>query len=173
MTNKLSFCLALILLLPNAPVCKQLEQVLEAKSYKGLHGRTMPYRLFVPENYTRQKRYPLVLFLHGGGGSGDDNLKQIQGGNGFIIDLLVKHESQAEYPCFVLAPQSPQQEGWIEHDSITPTDQLQRALELIDHLVKSFSIDTTRLYVLGQSMGGFGTFAIITMRPTMFAAAIS
>jgi predicted peptidase len=133
----------------------------------------MPYRLFIPENYTERKRYPLVLFLHGGGGRGDDNLKQIQGGNGFIIDLLTKPESQAKYPCFVVAPQSPQQEGWIEYDSITPTSQLQLVLELIGHLERSFSIDSNRLYVLGQSMGGFGTFAIITMQPKLFAAAVS
>ena len=114
-----------------------------------------------------------MLFLHGGGGRGDDNLKQIQGGNGFIIDLLVKPESQAKYPCFVVAPQSPQQEGWIEHDSITPTHQLRLVLELIGHLERSFSIDSNRLYVLGQSMGGFGAFAIITMEPKKFAAAVS
>ena len=172
MANLFSLCLALILFLPNALVGKKREEVLVAKVYKGLHGRTMPYRLFVPENYTGQKRYPLVLFLHGGGGRGDDNLKQIQGGNGFIIDLLIKPESQAKFPCFVVAPQSPQQEGWIEYDSITPTEQLQLVLELIGHLERSFSIDSNRLYVLGQSMGGFGTFAIITMQPGMFAAAV-
>jgi len=173
MTNKFSVCLALILFVPISLVGKQREVVLQAKSFKAASGRIMPYRLFVPEHYAADKRYPLVLFLHGGGGSGDDNLKQIQGGNGFIIDLLVKPESQVKYPCFVLAPQSPQQEGWIEHDSITPTNQLQLTLELIGHLEKSFSIDRKRLYVLGQSMGGLGTFAIITMQPTMFAAAVS
>lgn len=172
MANLFSLCLALILFLPNALVGKKREEVLVAKVYKGLHGGTMPYRLFVPENYTGHKRYPLVLFLHGGGGRGDDNLKQIQGGNGFIIDLLVKPESQAKFPCFVVAPQSPQQEGWIEYDSITPTEQLQLVLELIGHLERSFSIDSNRIYVLGQSMGGFGTFAIITMQPGMFAAAV-
>jgi len=170
---KLTFCVALILFLPHALVCQQREDLLQAKSYKDLHGRTMPYRLFVPANYSGQKRYPLVLFLHGGAGRGDDNLKQIQGGNGFIIDLLTKRESQLKYPCFVLAPQSPQQEGWIEDDSITPTTQLQLTLDLIDHLTKQLNIDTDRIYVIGQSMGGFGTFAIITMQPGRFAAAVS
>jgi len=133
----------------------------------------MPYRLLVPENYQANRRYPLVLFLHGGGGRGVDNVKQIQGGNGFIIDLLIKPESQARFPCFVVAPQSPQEEGWIEDDSITPTNQLRLVLELMEYLEKSFSIDRNRLYVLGQSMGGFGTFAIITMQPEVFAAAVS
>ena len=173
MVHRIFFCFALILFLPNAIVGQQREDVLVAKNFKSQHGQTMPYRLFSPENSTRNKRYPLVVFLHGGGGRGDDNLKQIQGGNGFIIDLLTKSDSQAKFPCFVVAPQSPQQEGWIENDSITPTNQLQLVLELIGHLERSFSIDTNRRYVLGQSMGGFGTFAIVTMQPKMFAAAVS
>lgn len=172
MAYKLTFCLAVILFLPHALVGQQREDLLQAKSYKNLRGRTMPYRLFVPLSHSNQKKYPLVLFLHGGGGRGNDNLKQIQGGNGFIIDLLIKPESQAKYPCFVLAPQSPQQEGWIEDDSITPTAQLQLTLDLIDHLTKRFNIDSNRIYVIGQSMGGFGTFAIITMQPGLFGAAV-
>ena len=173
MANRFCLCLGLILFIPNALVGNQREDILVAKTYKALNGQTMPYRLFVPANYDSHKKYPLVLFLHGGGGRGDDNLKQIQGGNGFIIDLLIKPESQANYPCFVVAPQSPQQEGWIEYDSITPTSQLRLVLELMAHLERSFSIDSNRLYVLGQSMGGFGTFAIITMQPGKFAAAVS
>lgn len=172
MANTFSLCLAFILCLPNALVGTQHADAFVARTYRG-HGRTMPYRLFVPDNYTRHRKYPLVLFLHGGGGRGVDNLKQIQGGNGFIIDLFVKLESQATFPCFVVAPQSPQQEGWIEYDSITPTNQLQSVLELIGHLERSYSIDSDRLYVLGQSMGGFGTFAMITLQPQMFAAAVS
>ena len=173
MANRLSLCLALILFLSSSAVGRQREAVLVAKTYKSTHGRTMPYRLLVPENYQANKRYPLVLFLHGGGGRGVDNVKQIQGGNGFIIDLLIKPESQARFPCFVVAPQSPQEEGWVEDDSITPTSQLRQVLELMEYLEKSFSIDRNRLYVLGQSMGGFGTFAIITMQPEVFAAAVS
>jgi predicted peptidase len=65
---KLTFCLALILFLPHALVGKQREHLLQAKSYKDLHGRAMPYRLFVPMNHSNQKKEPLVLFLHGGGG---------------------------------------------------------------------------------------------------------
>src|SRR4051812_8057198 len=37
----------------------------------------MPYRLFVPAGYTPNRKYPLVMFLHGGGEAGTDNLKQV------------------------------------------------------------------------------------------------
>jgi predicted peptidase len=48
--------------------------------FKNERGETMPYRLFVPSNYDAKKKYPIVLWLHGGGGRGNDNLKQISGG---------------------------------------------------------------------------------------------
>ena len=147
------------------------EDVLVGNVYKASHGQSMPYRLFVPENYDKQKRYPLVLYLHGGGGRGDDNRKQIEGGNGYLVDLLVSRSTQAKNPSFVVVPQSPG-EGWVGFDSITPTTYLSLVLDLIKDLENSYSIDVNRRYVLGQSMGGFGTFAILTMQPNMFAAAV-
>jgi len=147
------------------------ESVMAGKTYQGREGRTMPYRLFVPGKYNRRQKYPLVLYLHGGGGLGRDNLKQIQGGNGFILDLLISSRSQARYPCLVVAPQSDDQ-GWVEDDDITPSDQLRLVLGLIEHLEQTYSLDRARLYVAGQSLGGFGTFAIMALRPDLFAAAV-
>ncbi len=169
--KRFSFCLVLILSLTVLAVGQKREEILMAKAFKGSQGRTMPYRLYVPERYDKQKRYPLVLYLHGGGGRGDDNRKQIEGGNGYIVDLLVAHSSQAKYPSIVVVPQAPG-EGWVGYDSITPTSYLSLVLELIRDLESSYNIDVNRRYVLGQSMGGFGTFAIITMQPKMFAAAV-
>jgi len=171
MIKGFAFSLALVLLLATLAVGQKREDVLSGKVYRGSHGRSMPYRLFVPENYDKQKRYPLVLYLHGGGGRGDDNRKQIEGGNGYLVDLLVSRSTQAKNPSFVLVPQSPG-EGWVGFDSITPTSYLSLVLDLIKDLENSYSIDVNRRYLLGQSMGGFGTFAILTMQPNMFAAAI-
>ncbi|HXQ38768.1 MAG TPA: prolyl oligopeptidase family serine peptidase [Anaerolineales bacterium] len=172
MIKKFSFCLSAILFLAVLAVGQKREEVLVAKVYKGSQGRTMPYRLYVPENYDRQKRYPLVLYLHGGGGRGDDNRKQIEGGNSYIVDLLIAHSTQAKNPSIVVVPQAPDV-GWVGYDTITPTSYLSLALELIKDLESSYSIDANRRYVLGQSMGGLGTFAILTMQPKMFAAAVS
>jgi len=163
--------LILILFLAAFVVAQKREDVLVAKVYKGTQGRTMPYRLYVPENYDKQKRYPLVLYLHGGGGRGDDNHKQIEGGNGYLVDLLVSRSTQTKNPSIVVVPQSPG-EGWVRSDSTTPTSYLSLVLDLIRDLESSYRIDVNRRYVLGQSMGGFGTFTIITMQPNMFAAAV-
>ena len=144
---------------------------LTPKTYQDRQGQAMPYRLLVPAQYDPQKKYPLVLYLHGSGGIGRDNLKQIQGGNSFMVSFLTSHETQAKYPCFVLVPQS-NDDGWVGEDTTTPTDQLRLVVELIEQLQQTYSIDPGRRYVTGQSLGGFGTFAIISLRPDWFAAAV-
>ena len=146
---------------------EQREKILTPKVFKNL-----PYRLFIPLHYDQKKKYPLVVYLHGGGGRGNDNQKQIDGGNGYLIDFFTGDETQARYPSFVVAPQSPM-EGWIEADSITPTRYLHLVYEMISQLQRTYNIDGARVYVAGQSMGGFGTFAIISEYPRTFAAGIA
>jgi len=163
--------LALALLIATALGPQTREQVLEANVFHAADGRSMPYRLFVPEDYTAEKKLPLVLFLHGGGGRGSDNRKQIEGGNGYLVDLLVSPDAQAKHACIVVAPQSSPL-GWVGYDSVTPTDELELVPELLRHLERTYRIDPDRRYVLGQSMGGFGTFAILTLKPDLFAAGI-
>jgi predicted peptidase len=150
---------------------EQREKLLTPKIFKSSRRESLPYRLFTPLHYDQKKKYPLVLYLHGGGGRGNDNLKQIDGGNGYLIDLFTGGEAQARYPSFVLAPQSPM-EGWVEADSITPTRYLHLVYELMGELQRTHNIDEARVYVAGQSMGGFGTFAIISEYPRTFAAGV-
>jgi predicted peptidase len=164
--------LALALLIATALGARPRDEVLEANVFHAADGRSMPYRLFVPEDYTANKKYPVVMFLHGGGGRGSDNRKQIEGGNGYLVDLLVSPDTQAKHACIVVAPQSSPL-GWVGYDSVTPTDELELVLKLLQHLERTYRIDPDRRYVLGQSMGGFGTFAILTLKPDLFAAAIS
>lgn len=171
--SKLYLICILVLIASGHCFAQEREKILTARVFKNAHGETLRYRLFVPGNYDGKKKYPLIVYLHGGGGRGTDNLKQIQGGNGYLIDFFTQAETQARYPSLVVAPQSPMQEGWIEDDSITPTRQLRLVVELIRDLQRGYSIDNSRLYVSGQSMGGFGTFAIISEQPHMFAAAVA
>ncbi len=152
---------------------EEREKILVPKVFQNQSGEKLLYRVFIPQNYDAKKKYPLVLYLHGGGGRGDDNRKQFDGGNGYLIDFFTGDDAQTRYPSFVVAPQSPMQEGWIEYDSITPTRQLRLVYEMLGELQKTYSIDSTRLYVAGQSMGGFGTFAIISEYPTTFGAGVA
>lgn len=132
----------------------------------------MPYRLFVPRGYDRRKKYPLVLWLHGGAGRGGDNLRQISGGNVAGSHVWTLAENQSRQPCFVVAPQCPENESWATVETARPTRQARLALELLEDLGRTFSVDARRLYVAGQSLGGFGAWSVISQRPEMFAAAI-
>jgi predicted peptidase len=163
----------LALLVPAISWAQEREKIFSPHIFKNAKNETLPYRLFVPQNYDRKKKYPLVVYLHGGGGVGDDNLKQIQGGNGYLIDFFTQGESQTRYPAFVVAPQSAG-DGWIERalSKPAPTRQLRLVADLIDELQRSYSIDGSRLYVAGQSLGGFGTFAIVAEFPKLFAAGV-
>src|SRR5271169_6738093 len=87
-----------------------LEKKFEARSYKS--DWTMPYRLFRPAT---NKRVPLVLYLHGSGGLGDDNLRQLSLGNIFGTRVWLLPQNQKDHPCYVVVPQTDR--GWARYDS--------------------------------------------------------
>ena len=143
-----------------------LEKKFEARTLK--RDWTMPYRLFRPEDAGKM---PLVVYLHGSGGQGDDNLEQLGLGNIFGTRVWLLPENQKKFPCYVVVPQSDR--GWVRYDPA----KLQKGeyemvpglgqgtgmvLEVIDALVREFPIDDRRIYVTGQSMGGAGTWNIIS-----------
>ncbi|MGA8868751.1 MAG: prolyl oligopeptidase family serine peptidase [Candidatus Sulfotelmatobacter sp.] len=153
-----------------------LEEKYEARSCKS--DWTMPYRLFRPAT---KDKVPLVLYLHGSGGLGDDNLKQLGLGNIFGTRVWLLPENQKHYPCYVVVPQTDR--GWCRYDpakfakgiaEIVPGlgDGSKMALAILDALCREFAIDEQRIYVTGQSMGGGGTWNMITSRPQFFAAAV-
>ncbi len=127
-------------------------------------GGTLPYRLFVPENYDPVIKYPLVLALHGSGERGSDNLIQIQQNR--LATAWADPLNQENYPCFVVAPQCPYSSNW------SGTGEIEAANSIIDSLLIEYSIDINRLYATGLSMGGYGTWYLITQYPERFAAAV-
>lgn len=139
-------------------------------------GASLPYRLLRPKDYDANQRYPLVMFFHGAGERGNDNVKQlVHGMNDFASDDVM-----AKYPCFVVAPQCPNGVQWVDTPWTadahtmpdTPTEPLRLSLELITSLQAEFSIDENRLYVTGLSMGGFGVWDAVQRHPNRFAAAV-
>jgi predicted peptidase len=134
---------------------------------------SIPYRLFVPADYDPNQSYPLVLFLHGSGERGTDNRLQLTGQTAPLV--FVRPENQAQWPCFMMAPQCPLNDSWFSapfnHDG-PPTTAMRLALEALVALFDEFSIDPAHLYITGLSMGGFGTWDTITRYPGLFAAAV-
>ena len=126
-------------------------------------GVTLPYRLFIPDNYSPSQKYPLVLALHGSGEGGTNNTSQMKGR---MATSWADPVNQSNYPCFVVVPQCPTNEYW-GNGPIAGAN-----IDLMDSLIREFTIDTNRLYITGASMGGFGTWHMITLFSNRFAAAI-
>src|SRR5439155_9287145 len=171
--NRRHFCFALgaAAFLPRRLLAAADPEVFVAEMYRNARNQTIPYRLFVPPAYDQRKQYPLVLWLCGSAGRGNNNLNQISLGNVIGTHVWITPENQAKHPCFVVAPQCPDNETWSEA-AAKPAAPLILALEILCDLQRRFRIDPLRLYVAGQSMGGFGTWSAISGHPEMFAAAI-
>jgi len=143
------------------------------KTFSGTQSRTMPYRLFIPKGYVDTKKYPLVLWLHGAAGRGNDNWGNISKGNELGAHVWTLAKNQASHPCVVVAPQCPDTTLWVSNDGLGyPPDELDIVIDLLKNLRETYSIDTNRMYVAGQSMGGVATWEIISRYPKMFAAAL-
>jgi poly(3-hydroxybutyrate) depolymerase len=124
----------------------------------------LPYRLYIPTNYNRGVRYPLVLFLHGAGERGSDNRAQLAGQTGPLV--FVTATNQARHPSLMVAPQCPSGGTW---NDATRRGQV---AGLMTALIAEFSLDTNRLYITGLSMGGYGTWDYMGRFPGFYAAAI-
>ena len=161
--------------LPEARAQEDWKAMLEKKTFTDKDGKTQQYRLMKPDNYDPQTKYPLVLFLHGAGECGKDNEKQLVHG----VAEFAKEGNRKKHPCFLIAPQCPNMKlGWSDFRAKPGTSAKGQsepgrlAVELVESIQKEYSIDPNRLYITGLSMGGFGTWDIITRHPDMFAAAV-
>jgi predicted peptidase len=148
------------------------EHEFEERVHTSKRGETMPYLLFLPEGYDKTKSYPLVLWLHGGGTRGNNLKSLLAHGNEHGIGYLARADNQTRYPSFILAPQCPPHKIWGDPHSGQPTAEMRMVFEILDKVRADYSIDNRRLYVMGMSLGGYGTWDIITRRPTTFAAAV-
>src|SRR5262249_48011140 len=124
---------------------------LEKLIYKDSAGKTLPYRLLKPEGYDPGKKYPLVVFLHGAGERGTDNDKQLVHG----VPQFASKENRQKYPCFLIAPQCPDNVKWVDVDWGSDSHTIPKAMtepsrltvELIEALLKEYSIDPKRIYI--------------------------
>lgn len=130
---------------------------------------TLLYRLLKPAVQNESERYPLVIFLHGSGERGNDNIVTLK----HIAPLFLTESNRSQFPCFVLVPQCPAHENWTYPDWYQePKEPLSSVVALIDSLKSLPFIDSTRIYITGLSMGGYGTWYLLTKYPEKFAAAV-
>ena len=142
------------------------------KVYVNKAGERLPYRLFVPLGYDANRKYPLLLWLHGGDGRGSDNVKQLNGGNQLGTHFWAGKSVQLNFPMFVLLPQCPSGDNWSDPDLNQPTKWLELTMSTLADVEKEFSIDPDRIYLSGQSMGGLGVWSALQAYPGKWAAAV-
>lgn len=139
-------------------------------------GDTLLYRLLFPD-YDTLRKYPLVIFLHGSGERGSDNVAQLKWG----VQNFATDENMRLHPAIVIAPQCPSQSHWSNFTNSNhgpmqlmsqPSDPMKLVIALIKQAESKLPIDTNRIYITGLSMGGFGTYDAIERYPNMFAAAV-
>lgn len=129
-------------------------------------GTSVKYNLYIPKNYDKNKKYPLVLFMHDKGVLSEDTKTALFQGNG--ATSFATPEEQAKHEAFVLAPQYSRQ---VVDDNGDITSDLDATVNLIrDYLISKYSIDEKKLYATGQSMGGMMAIVMNYKYPELFAA---
>ncbi len=147
---------------------KQLPQALNVRVNEEASAPTevMHYLLFTPSNYKAEgERLPLLLFLHGLGECGKNQLERVKTHG---PPKLV--EKRPDFPFVVASPQCPMPKGGMK--DVPEAWKAEQLIQLVDHLAESLHIDPDRVYVTGLSMGGFGTWRLVSKYPDRFAAAL-
>ena len=145
-------------------------------------GREMeiPYRIRRPEDLTTDEPVPLIIFLHGAGSRGNDNQKQL----GWFPEWWVTQSRLGErHRAVIFAPQCPTGGRWASvatdaegerqiDASLSPTVPMQAVMKKIKELVADPTIDASRVYLTGLSMGGYGSWDLTSRHPEWFAAVV-
>jgi predicted peptidase len=136
--------LLLLLLIFLTPSCARRSQFLEREITLG--ENTYRYRVWLPPRYTKVHHWPVVLYLHGSGERGDDDVQQISTG---LAPALERYAER--YKCVVVFPQARAGQEWYGEMEL-------QALAALDRSVREFHGDPARIYLTGVSMGGAGAW---------------
>ncbi len=116
----------------------------------------LPGRLYLPPEADADPR-PLILYLHGSGESGTDNVRQ-------VCELNYLFLKSMDTGSFLYAPQT--DSGW---NGRTVADQM---MSMVDRAIALYAVDPARIYVTGPSMGGGGTWNMLHWYGERFAAGV-
>jgi predicted esterase len=121
------------------------------RAYMGIKDNTLyPYSIYVPEDYSEDKKFPLLVYLHG---SGDD-------------DRVLSETKVIPYEGFIiLAPGGHGTSNCFA--GIEPQTDIE---ESISDVIKNFNIDTSKIILSGFSMGGYGVYRTYYEHPGRYKA---
>ena len=118
--------------------------------------QNLNYRIFLPKDYSKDKKYPLMVCLHGAGERGTDLDKACNIG---IPSYITK--GMMSLDCIVLAPQCENNKIWNHYVFVLK--------ELIEKICNEYNVDEDKITMTGMSMGGYGTWEFALTFPHMLA----
>ena len=157
---------------------KELKNYL-AKEWLNKNNEAINYRLRAPGFIDKKKKYPLLVYFHGSGGRGDDNISQLIDAG--AIGAFFNQQLSKNHCSYILAAQVPDNEKWVNvpwenlsHRMPDISKSMRLLFEIIDDITanRDYRIDNNRIYAMGISMGGYGVWDAIQRRRKKFAAAI-
>jgi len=147
------------------------------RTFHGPGGKTLFYKFYVPEHYDKTKQYPVVLLFHG------YDVRPIGAKWPTIkgrVFRFITPEEQAKNPCIVIAPIS-SSGGWMGISdaafkkpmplSTKPAEEIELALGALGEVMKSHSVDGSRVYLMGYSNGAYAVWDLLARYPNRWAAA--
>jgi predicted peptidase len=118
---------------------------------------SQPYQVYVPRHYSPDRRWPVVLFLHGAGEGGDDGLLQTE----FQLGSAIRRHSDL-FEALAVFPQQRPSCYWSG-------DDLSMALDCLEQTCREFNIDPARQSLCGVSSGAIGAWALASRHPHRIA----
>jgi predicted peptidase len=154
-----SLVLVVLVAPPASALAASVSDFIDFSLILGSHG-DLPGRLYVPPEAASDPSAPrpLIVFLHGSGEAGSNNIAQI---NGNINNLLAEAKRRG---AFLYAPQSP---GAWGDKSLTDD-----VMSMVDRALTEQNVDARRLYVTGLSNGGGGAWNMLSRYDNRFAAGV-
>lgn len=127
------------------------------------------YRLYVPTELNQAQKYPLLLWFHGHGEAGDDNLKNLTHLDAAMIRYARVNGS---FPGFILVPQVPKGEDWFDPEMQTQEDMLTVSWAMVVRTIQEYPIDEDRILLAGVCSGGDACWEMGMRHPQQFAAIV-
>jgi predicted esterase len=127
--------------------------------------KTLPYSIHIPDNYSKSKKYPVLLLLHGRGAQGSDHTSASTS-----FATLFTFNADVVNDAIIVIPQTTG--WWSVHETGNEDGWLGAVMRLLYKIEDTYSCDKDRVYVMGLSMGGYGTWDILSHYSDHFAAGV-
>lgn len=163
---------------PNAPLYRHTGEQYRIYNFPGT-GESIPYRLFVPTNWTPEKKLPMLVTLRAGNTvdgpyrAGNDLVKQAAQ-RGYIVVTPMGYRGLSQpyygsrYQIVRPTPAAPAA-GWTAQEDERAEQDVVNVINLV---TKEYNVDTARIYLHGQNPSGSGALHLAAKYPERFAAVV-